>query len=848
GFSASFTRDNRKIVLGAVGSYYNQGSIMLILDLMQNISSLPYHTAEFKPVVPPGWSDVDYYRHTYDSNYLGYSVATGITGSNLPLLVTSAPRRLGYNLLGSVIVYDENMEVPLANFTGQQIGEYFGEGLAVVDLNNDGLDDVIVGSPLYSDVIQKIPEVGRIYIFYQLTGKNFYHNFTHLTTIIDGKASMGRFGKTIVPIGDVNGDGFNDILVSAPYERNGTDGSEEQFGAVYLFNGGADGARTTPSQVIHGVNLENTPNFTPTEKVRGLGYAMKGGKDVDQNGYPDVILGAYLSDQVVVIKSRPVVNLLVVQTITPTKIDLETLSCDLGPTSKSACFYIQTCFSYSGKTLPASVNISYSYDVDSGKPDNEKRSFLLDNSPRNTTLLATSAQQCHDETVFMQKDVRDKQTEIAVTVSYWLQETHQPTEPVLDVLAGTSSTTRADIFKDCGPDEICIPDLHVMAELLLVGTVLVGTYTEITLSTAVWNTAENAYLTTIVVNYPQYVSFVGLQEDKVGDTIITCLDLSPFLLCEVANPLKLNARVDIDIVFGVNDLQGEINMLEFLTYANCTNEHNSQSTVVSTPLQVEVQADVQFYNVSTPSLIRLDRASENAALNLSASKPLTHTYEITNAGPAVISNAAISLFWPLTIGENKDLLLPLLEVVHSGPVNCHYTHIVNASIAKSNDILVPAETTPAQEASGSKKYINCHTAPENCYEMTCDVSEMQPKTHILIELRTDLHLAPVLQTSMDTVITSSLEFTITKFPYLIQPGPGPTSLSEVNTYAEYPQVSEPSSVEWWIVLIAVLAGVLFLLLIILILWRCGFFKRKQHPQSEDDKQQRQKLYVEESPD
>nr|XP_018672667.1 integrin alpha-8 [Ciona intestinalis] len=850
GFSAAFTKDNRKLVLGAIGSYYNQGSIMLVKDLLQNISSLPYHTAEFKPDVPSGWGEVDYYRHTYDSNYMGYSVATGITGSNLPLLVTSAPRRLGYNLLGSVIVYDETMQAPLANFTGEQIGEYFGEGLEVVDLNNDGLDDIIIGSPLYSDVKQKVPEIGRIYVYYQETGAASSSTERRLEfsppTIINGNSSMARFGRTIVSIGDVNGDGYNDILVSAPYERNGTEDSEEKYGALYLFNGGVGGVRSYPSQVIHGLKLENTPNFTPGDKIRGLGYGMKGGKDTDGNGYPDVVVGAYLSDKVVVIKARPVVKLLVIQTITPNKIDLETLSCDLNPTTKSACFYVETCFSYSGKTLPDTVNMSYSYDVDSGKEEREKRSYLLDDSPRNLTLRAGDQQQCVHETVFMKKDVRDKQTEIAVTVNYWLQENHLPTEPVLDVLAGTSSTTRADIFKDCGPDEICIPDLVVNAKLSP-DTVQVGKYSEINVKASVWNNGENAYLTTMVVNYPQYVTFIGLQEDKVDGRVISCVDLNPFLLCEVANPLKVDTRIDLVIQFGVNELQGDVDVLPLLLYANCTNEQNNQSPLFHTMIHVEVVANVKFYNVSTPSLIRLDKESENAALNQSASKPLTHTYEITNAGPAVISKAEISLLWPLSVnGDSKDLLLPLLEVQHSGPVICHYSHIADASVALANDVMVPSDVLTVDAVNHDKSYINCHTDPQNCYEMTCDILEMQPKTDILIELKTELQLAPVLRTSMDTVITSSMQFRITEFPYLINPGPGPTTLSEVNTYAEYPQVPESSTIEWWIIAIAVAAGVLFLLLIILLLWKCGFFKRMTHPQSEEDKAQQQKLT--ESPD
>jgi len=56
-------------------------------------------------------------------------------------------------------------------------------------------------------------------------------------------------------------------------------------------------------------------------------------------------------------------------------------------------------------------------------------------------------------------------SDVAVTVNYQLHETHQPVEPILDLLAGTSTTTQAEVFKDCGPDEVCTPDLKFSATM-----------------------------------------------------------------------------------------------------------------------------------------------------------------------------------------------------------------------------------------------------------------------------------------------------------------------------------------------------------------------------------------------
>lgn len=43
--------------------------------------------------------------------------------------------------------------------------------------------------------------------------------------------------------------------------------------------------------------------------VTTLGHSLSGGLDLDQNGYPDLLMGAYESDSVVLLRSRPIVGL-----------------------------------------------------------------------------------------------------------------------------------------------------------------------------------------------------------------------------------------------------------------------------------------------------------------------------------------------------------------------------------------------------------------------------------------------------------------------------------------------------------------------------------------------------------
>ena len=126
------------------------------------------------------------------------------------------------------------------NITGQQLGSYFGYCLAISDLDGDGLDDVIVGAPLfthYSNTEGKF-ETGRVYIAYQSRTNSFSR-----IDKLDGENSRARFGLSVAAIGDINQDGFNDLAVGAPY-----DGPFEK-GAVYVFHGARRGVRAKATQV-----------------------------------------------------------------------------------------------------------------------------------------------------------------------------------------------------------------------------------------------------------------------------------------------------------------------------------------------------------------------------------------------------------------------------------------------------------------------------------------------------------------------------------------------------------------------------------------------------------------------
>ena len=111
------------------------------------------------------------------------------------------------------------------------------------DVNGDGFGDLLIGERLYSD--ERRPERGRVLIFHGgVHGPSAAPDWVAL-----GPAAYARFGFYVAGIGDVDGDGFDDVAVGAPYY---TDGRLKHCGFVEVYRGGRTGCESRPAWRVVG--------------------------------------------------------------------------------------------------------------------------------------------------------------------------------------------------------------------------------------------------------------------------------------------------------------------------------------------------------------------------------------------------------------------------------------------------------------------------------------------------------------------------------------------------------------------------------------------------------------------
>ncbi|NXU23548.1 ITAE protein, partial [Thalassarche chlororhynchos] len=533
--------DKQVLMFGAVGAFDWSGGILLY--------DLATKTAVFLNESKEEAKKAKY-------SYLGYSVAVVRTEYG-PLYVAGAPR---HSMRGKVLVFqDSRLKQTLQ---GEQVGSYFGSELCPVDVNHDGVTDLLlVGAPFY----HIRGEEGRVYVYRLETETGLFTMKGHLNVQVT--SPFARFGFTVASIGDINGDGYEDIAVGAPLEDQLSNSSS--FGSIYIFNGDKDKIKSSFSQRVKASEISSGLQY--------FGQSIDGGFDFTNDGLQDLTVGSL--ENVVVLRSRPVVHFLTSMRFNPERI---LIFQNNSIVTAKLCFDTISALPVSQQVF-SQLYILYTVDLDV-KMAKRRVQFEDQNTTRSGQLLV-SKHMCSElqlYTVVGDPCDFDCFSSVFLRVKHKLCKKNDNTEfavPVLDRYKPSEMHFQLPYKKDCNKT-ICTAHLTLTSQIQK--ELVVGHTKEVTMNVSLTNSGDDSYMTTMVLNYPKNLHFKKVTVEP-SSPAIHCgqpIPLTSVVLscnCRIGHPVFKKTTAKFSVIWQLDE---SIFQTKSAVTVNITNI-NENSTILT---------------------------------------------------------------------------------------------------------------------------------------------------------------------------------------------------------------------------------------------------------------------------
>ncbi|XP_062862196.1 integrin alpha-4 [Trichomycterus rosablanca] len=808
GISNFLTED--LMIMGAPGSSYWTGSV-----LVYNISSKVFAAY------------VDDDNTVLFGSYLGYSVSAGHFLSPYSMeIVGGAPQ---HSQTGKAYIFKmEGNTLSIVNETsGSQLGSYYGASVCAVDLNADGLSDLLVGAPMFSTV----REEGCVHVYIN----QGHANMKEAEFKLVGRDSYAaRFGETITDLGDIDNDGYPDIAIGAPQE-------EDLRGAIYIYNGRKTGITSSFSQRISGSVLGTSLSM--------FGQSISGGIDVDSNGYPDVAVGAFLSDSAVVIRTRPVV-MVEAFLILPDSVNRSVGLCT-EHNSPAVCVDVSVCFMVQGKAIPGRIELKYnlSADVNHKEPFPPRFNFHT-NGTSNITTGRVRARHgeltCTKHQAFMRRDVRDIFTALDFDLQYELGEhsvvnrasaSFPPLKAVLQQRDGFTNRVRNQTWfaRHCAWEN-CSTNLQVSAHLVLPQSYnnmpyfALGNGKTIMLNTTLVNSGDDAFLPKLHLRFPNNLHFIKVldaEEKHVSCEIAEEDKTAIGLDCSVGNlyiPARSKLNISLLLDVNQNSSAGDLSISINATRENYENKDFLHDNVAHLTLPLRYGVDLNVHGLVSPNTF-IFGDHELTPVDCYSEK-FNYTFKVMNVGPSKALDAKVEIEIPQVMVPYPDQLIRITDLQTTQGV----CHVKNNSQPLKDDCDVRKarfyEDLVFYMSKSSKRTMFCVKVDGACRIIECSFGNIDIGKEVTVNLEVELN-PDVLQISPGRHAIMQMNSIISVMSPVKDNN---TILLKDNIYAivsleGHNSQKLPPVLAQIIIGFSLFLGLSILAVLVFCLWKAGFFKR-----------------------
>lgn len=332
-------------------------------------------------------------------------------------------------------------------------------------------------------------------------------------------------------------------------------------------------------------------------------------------------------------------------------------------------------------------------------------------------LLTRGKTECRIERVYVADNIRDKLTPLEVEMRFKMRENHQITqqrvkravlEPIIDQNRGTVERDAINIQKNCGPDNVCIPDLRL--DVKSVDTYLFGSKDLLVFDVKISNFGEDAFEAGFFMGIPEGMNFRKIE--RIGDsrdTPVTCtapsLITNNTLKCDIGNPLSSGKVASFKIILLPETKQSIAPKYDFYMVTNSTNaevDGTDFDNVYKKTVGISVETNLSVKGVSIDEEILFNTTDyvqlENATREEQIGPQVVHIYEVRNGGPSTIEKAEVYFLWPYETISGDSLLYLLNQPETTRNIECELTDYANTRNLKLDQSLVAKSYLVSQGA------------------------------------------------------------------------------------------------------------------------------------------------------
>ncbi|XP_061062174.1 integrin alpha-7 isoform X7 [Eubalaena glacialis] len=845
GTAAAFSPDSHYLLFGAPGTYNWKGLLFVTNIDSSDPDQLVYKTLDPADRLPGPAGDLAL------NSYLGFSIDSGksLVRAEELSFVAGAPRA---NHKGAVVILRKDSAsrlVPEVMLSGERLTSGFGYSLALADLNNDGWTDLVVGAPYY---FERQEELG---------------------------------GAVLAVLGDLNQDGFPDLAVGAPFDGDGK---------VFIYHGSSLGVVVKPSQVLEGEavgiksfgyslsgGLDVDGNRYPDLLVGSLAdtAVLFRARPVLHVSHEVSILPRNIdleqpncaSGHSVCMDLRVCFSYIALPSSYSPVVALDyTLD---GDTDRRLRGQVpRVTFLSRGPDDPkhqasGTVWLKHQHDRVCGDTMLQLQENVKDKLRAIVVTLSYSLQ----------------------TPRLRRQAPGQGLPPVAPILnAHQPSTQRTEIHflkQGCGEDKVCQSNLQLVharfcarvsdtefqplpmdadgttALFALSGQPFIGLELKVTNLPSdpaqPQADGDDAHEAQLLVTLPASLHYSGVRAlDPAEKPLCLSNENASHVECELGNPMKRGAQVTFYLILSTSGITIETTELEVELLLATISEQELQP--VSARARVFIELPLSITGVAIPQQLFFSgvvRGESAMQSERDVGSKVKYEVTVSNQGQSLntLGSAFLNIMWPHEIANGKWLLYPMRVELEGGQgpgqrglcsPRPNILHLdVDSRDRRRRELGQPELQEPQEQpepstswwpvSSAEKKKnvtLDCTRGTASCVVFSCPLYSFDRAAvlHVWGRLWNSTFLEEYSAVkSLEVIVQANITVKSSIKNLLLRDA---STVIPVMVYLD-PVAVVAEGVPWWVILLAVLAGLLVLALLVLLMWKMGFFKRARYPEA-----------------